>query len=122
MIQRYAWCWDEALNQTPFKLGRSVQEVLPSLTKVKEEAGVSEYEGVGGCPWRVEAHQGLISRVFFQIDFFALLAVDLWDRHAVAYVAEVDRHLTRYPAAGGCDRLQVVFRDGFVAIAGISRP
>ena len=121
-ILRYEWQWNETLNPTPFHLGRPVQQVLPLLTKVKDEAGVCEYEAVDGNPWSVCTHADLISAVFFRTTFFELLAADLWDQPAAAFVAEVDRHLARYPATGGGDRLQVVFRIGFVAIAGFSRP
>ena len=123
MIIKKRWIWDEKYNSTEFKLGIDIKELISNNKVVPNEENPKEYFGTNNFPWTITINsENCIESVFFRDDFFDFYEDGLWDLEQEEFVKRIDRILMpEVELDKASDILHVVFRGGFVAIAGIKK-
>ena len=120
IIKKY-WQWDEKFNTTAFKLGVSIQPLINKNLVFKNAENPNEYAGKDEVPWSITTKNGLIISVFYRKSFFPLYKDNLWEMEWKKFEKEVDELLEPANKELKGDLFYVVFRDFFIAIAGILR-
>jgi len=123
IIKRY-WVWEEKFNSTKFKLGQDIERLVLENKVVPNDKDSSEFFGINDYPWKIRVNDnGKIESVFFRENFFDFLNNEIWDFEFESFVKKVDEILKPETLSddNSTDRLYVVFRGGFVSIAGIER-
>lgn len=117
-IEKLYWLWNENLNETEFKLGGEIQKLLDRQLVIQTAEG---YSGVEGLPWTIEVENGLIHAVFYRQSFplFQGFQEDDWNLKLDEFRLKMNTLLAPVNKEFLGEKLYVVFRDQFVAIAGI---
>ncbi len=121
VTKRY-WKWDEVFNTTPFKLGGDIQYLLLTSFVIKTN-DPNEYSTEQECPWKIRVVDDKIRSISYQEVFFSFSGFNLedWNLIKMEFDLKMDSLLERTDENFEGDLLCVVFRDDFVAIAGILR-
>ncbi|MCG8340591.1 MAG: hypothetical protein MI674_04980 [Cytophagales bacterium] len=123
VIKKY-WKWDEKFNTTDFKLGMDIQSLLNKDLALQNEGHPNEFVGNHKVPWRITTKNGAIISVFYREAFFPFYKDNLWDMEWEKFEETVDVLLVpanKEDKEDKGDLFYVVFRDFFIAIAGILR-
>ncbi|CAN5272537.1 hypothetical protein BH09BAC3_BH09BAC3_35310 [soil metagenome] len=117
-IERRYWRWKEEFNSTHYKLRCEIDSLISKgLAKARPES--DEFSGVDNAPWRIVVSNGKIVKILFDSKFETLLDVVVWDLDLKDFEKAISKVLSPISKSDKCDKLIVVFRDSFVAIAGI---
>ena len=123
-VKRY-WKWDEKFNDTPYKLGSDINDLLqkglvsPSIDSPSNFLGSPE-----GAPKYVEVVDGKVNFILFSSfkkSTFPSIAKGLWDIKEQDLIATLNKFLKKTTVLRSGDKLLMVFREGVVIIATLSR-
>ena len=124
LLQEY-WEWNEELNDTPYKLGSDINDLLqkglvfPSIDEANKFLGNAK-----GAPRDVEVIDGKITLVFFSSvrkSTFPSISEGLWDMEERDFIKTLSKLLKKTTGPISANNLFVLFRGGFVAFAMIFR-
>ena len=118
-IDKRYWKWNVRYSVNSIKLGDSIEDILEKGLINKNNDQADEYEGSGGVPWIVKENNGVVDSIFFRDIYFDFIEPDIWESDVNEFSRKVDGVLEPIEATILGPRLRVVFRGGFVAIAGI---
>ena len=118
-IDKRYWKWDANDAVNSIKLGDSIDEIVRKGLIQKIAGQENKYEGMGGVPWIVREKNGLVDSIFFREFFFDFIEPGIWESDVIEFTQKVDTVLEPIEDTTLGPRLRVVFRGGFVAIAGI---
>lgn len=124
-VQKY-WKWDEKFNDTPYKLGSDINDLLQKgLVRPSSDNSTNFLGSAEGAPKYVEVVDGKVNFILFSSwkkSTFPSIAKGLWDMKQRHFIKTLSKFLTRktiMPRSG--DHLLVDFREGYVTIAILSR-
>lgn len=121
VIKKY-WKWDEKYNNTNIKLGDSIQSLLDKKEIEHIDNQTFEYVGKKDFPWKIKAVDGKVDSIFFRDIFFHLIDESIWEMNYIEFEKNMNKILMPVSSnVSNEDVLYVVFRDHFVAIAGLIR-
>jgi len=115
-IEKRFWKWDESLNTTQYRLRGDIGPLI-SAGRVLKRKEADEYTGIDNDPWVIVTNHGKIIQIFYNRKFPELMKENVWDFELERFEAKVSGILQPSFEGENCDKLQVVFRDYFVAIA-----
>ena len=123
-VQRY-WKWDEGFNDTPYKLGADINDLLqkglvgPSLDNPRNFLGSAK-----GAPKHIEVVDEKVNSILFSSfhkSTFPYITKGLWGMEKHDFIKTLKAFLKRTTIAYSGDKLLVDFRGGYVTIAILSR-
>jgi len=118
-IDKRYWKWNADNPANSIRLGDSIDEIVRKGLIQKISGQENEFEGMGGVPWMVSGKNGLVNSIFFRESFFDFIEPKIWESDVIEFTQKVDSVLEPIEDTSLGPRLRVVFRGGFVAIAGI---
>ena len=123
-VQKY-WKWDEKFNDTPYKLGADIKDLLekglvsPSMEYPGHFLGSAE-----DAPKYVEVVDEKVNLILFSSfkkSTFPSIATGLWDMEQRDFMKTLRKFLKKITIPRSGDHLLVDFRRGYVTIAILSR-
>ena len=86
------------------------------------QSPAGDYTSAEGGPWHINSEAGCVKSVFYRRSFFPLSNNgDLWSLSLKEFEVEINKFLQPTTENDSGDKLVVVFRDAWVAIAGMIR-
>ena len=124
IVKRY-WKWDEKLNNTPYRLGSDIDDLLQKGFVRPDNDTINSYLGhAQGAPKYVEVSAGKVTLVWFSFpnkSYFPEIKNGLWDMEEHEFTTTLNDLLGLPCEPEYGDYLYVVFRGGFVTAAAILR-
>lgn len=120
-IKKKYWKWDEKFNDTKFKLGDDIQSLINDGIVFPYLEDSTMFYGENEIPWKIRTENGMIKSIFYRESFFFFYKEDIWDKDYDKFESVIDEVLTPADKNDKGDLFHVVFRGGFIAIAGIIR-
>lgn len=120
-VQTY-WEWDEKFNDTPYKLGADINDLLQQgLVKASIDHPRIFLGSAKGAPEHVEVWNGEVRFIFFSSlkkSTFPFIIKGLWNRKQDDFITTLELFLKRAPIMCFDDKLLVEFSkgDGIIAI------
>jgi len=120
LVQTY-WKWDEKFNDTPYKLGADINDLLqqglvkPNIDNPRSFLGSAE-----GAPENIEVFDGKVNFILFSSlkkSIFPFIIKVLLDREQDDLITALEVFLQRIPIAQFGDTLLVEFSGGYVTTA-----
>jgi len=117
-IEKRYWQWSEDLNETDFKLGANIHELI-ERDLVKKGSGDLQYQGVNdvSAPWSITVDKNdQITSIGYR-EFFFFKGESIGQLLMSDFIVKLNRFLIAANENYDGDRLCVVFRDSFFAVA-----
>ncbi|MCO5946145.1 hypothetical protein [Mucilaginibacter flavidus] len=117
-IEKRYWQWSEYLNESDFKLGVNIHELI-ERGLVEKRGGDLQYRGINeaSAPWTIAVDKNdQITSIGYR-EFFFFKGENIGQLHMSEFIAKLNRFLIVANENYDGDRLNVVFRDSFFAVA-----
>ena len=115
-IEKKYWQWTEELNETAFKLGDSIQELV-NKGLVQRKDGHHHYSGVEEVPWLIDIDdKNTITSICYRGKFLSINGEYIGDLDFKTFVSKIDSLLKPADENYSGSRLSAVFRGSYLAI------
>ncbi len=115
-VEKRYWEWQDRFYYGELRLGMSVQDAFNAgLLRTRE----GSLEVMANDVWKVDVTGDSITGIHYQQTFFSMIRDDLWELELSVFESVLRTQMKPVKSDYEGDKLRVVFRDHFVAVASL---